>query len=113
VAYDRPCMHEVVLTDKHQLRSGVKTLDIAKRLLDHGFHAPTIYFPLVVAGALMIEPTETESLETLDSFIEAMLAVADEAESNPDKVKEAPHETILARVGETCAARVPILTWPG
>ena len=74
VAYQRPCMHEVVLTDKLQNRLGVRTLDIAKRLLDHGFHAPTIYFPLVVSGALMIEPTETESLETMDRFVEAMFA---------------------------------------
>src|SRR5690606_2893210 len=107
----RPCMHEVVLTDKLQLRSGVKTLDVAKRLLDHGFHAPTIYFPLVVSGALMIEPTETESLETLDSFVDAMLAVADEAEREPEKVREAPHETVLARLDETRAARHPILAW--
>jgi glycine dehydrogenase subunit 2 len=111
IAYDRPCMHEVVLTDRWQQRTGVKTLDIAKRLLDHGFHAPTIYFPLVVQGALMIEPTETESLETLDSFIAAMIAVADEAEREPEKVREAPHETILSRLDETRAARFPVLTW--
>jgi len=111
VAYDRPCMHEVVLTDRVQLRHGVKTLDIAKRLLDHGFHAPTIYFPLVVPGALMIEPTETESLETLDRFVEAMVAVAAEAESDPARVREAPHDTVLARLDETRAARHPVLTW--
>jgi glycine dehydrogenase subunit 2 len=111
LAYDRPCMHEVVLTDKIQQKAGVKTLDIAKRLLDHGFHAPTIYFPLVVAGALMIEPTETESLETLDAFADAMLSVADEAEADPDKVRDAPHETVLARLDETRAARFPVLTW--
>ena len=111
IAYDRPCMHEVVLTDKLQLKQGVKTLDIAKRLLDHGFHAPTIYFPLVVPGALMIEPTETESLETIDAFIDAMMAVADEADTDPDKVREAPHETVLARLDETRAARHPVLTW--
>jgi glycine dehydrogenase subunit 2 len=111
LAYDRPCMHEVVLTDRIQQKAGVKTLDIAKRLLDHGFHAPTIYFPLVVAGALMIEPTETESLETLDAFADAMLSVADEAETDPDKVRDAPHETILARLDETRAARFPVLTW--
>ena len=111
LAYDRPCMHEVVLTDKIQNRLGVKTLDIAKRLLDYGFHAPTIYFPLVVAGALMIEPTETESLETIDRFIEAMECIAGEAETDADKVREAPHETVLARLDETRAARFPVLTW--
>jgi len=111
VAYQRPCMHEVVLTDKAQNRFGVRTLDIAKRLLDHGFHAPTIYFPLVVAGALMIEPTESESLETLDRFVAAMTSIAAEAESDPDKVREAPHETLVARLDETRAARYPILTW--
>ncbi|HEY2774445.1 MAG TPA: aminomethyl-transferring glycine dehydrogenase subunit GcvPB [Candidatus Binatia bacterium] len=111
LAYDRPCMHEVVLTDKIQQKSGVKTLDIAKRLLDYGFHAPTIYFPLVVAGALMIEPTETESLETLDAFADAMLAVAAEAETDPERVREAPHETVLSRLDETRAARSPLLTW--
>lgn len=111
IAYDRPCMHEVVLSDKHQLKHGVKTLDIAKRLLDYGFHAPTIYFPLVVPGALMIEPTETESLETIDAFVRAMLAVADEAEREPDTVRQAPHETVLARLDETRAARYPVLTW--
>lgn len=111
VAYDRPCMHEVVLSDKLQLRHGVKTLDIGKRLLDYGFHAPTIYFPLVVAGALMIEPTETESLETIDRFLEAMLKVADEAEQEPETVRQAPHHTVLARLDETRAARSPVLTW--
>ncbi|HYC01560.1 MAG TPA: aminomethyl-transferring glycine dehydrogenase subunit GcvPB [Candidatus Limnocylindrales bacterium] len=111
LAYDRPCMHEVVLTDRIQARLGVKTLDVAKRLLDYGFHAPTIYFPLVVAGALMIEPTETESLETLDDFIEAMECIAGEAETEPAKVREAPHETVLSRLDETRAARFPVLTW--
>jgi glycine dehydrogenase subunit 2 len=111
IAYDRPCMHEVVLTDKLQLKQGVKTLDIAKRLLDHGFHAPTIYFPLVVPGALMIEPTETETLETIDAFVDAMLAVADEADREPETVRQAPHETVLARLDETRAARYPMLTW--
>jgi len=111
VAYQRPCMHEVVLTDKLQNRQGIKTLDIAKRLLDYGFHAPTIYFPLVVSGALMIEPTETESLETLDRFIDAMVAIANETESEPDTVRDAPHETVLSRLDETRAARYPVLTW--
>ena len=104
-------MHEVVFTDKNQLRDGVKTLDIAKRLLDFGFHAPTIYFPLVVNGALMIEPTESESLETLDRFIDAMLRIAGEAESDPATVRRAPSTTPLARLDETQAARNPILRW--
>jgi glycine dehydrogenase subunit 2 len=83
----------------------VKTLDIAKRLLDFGFHAPTIYFPLIVHEALMIEPTETESRETLDSFIAAMKVIAQEAESDPDKVKAAPHNTPVSRLDEARAAR--------
>lgn len=109
--FDTQSMHEVVLTDKRQLGAGVKTLDIAKRLLDYGFHAPTIYFPLVVSGALMIEPTETESLETLDRFADAMLAIADEADEDPERVTGAPHTTTVRRLDETRAARHPRLTW--
>ena len=109
--YASPSMHEVVFTDKYQDAHGVKTLDIAKRLLDHGFHAPTIYFPLVVHGALMIEPTETESLETLDAFVDAMRAIAEECAHEPDRVRHAPHETPLARLDETRAARQPVLVW--
>lgn len=109
--FDEPSMHEVVLTDKVQNQHGVKTLDIAKRLLDYGFHAPTIYFPLVVAGALMIEPTETESLSTLDSFAEGMLAIAGEAAADPDRVLSAPSETVVSRLDETRAARRPVLRW--
>ncbi len=104
-------MHEVVFSDKYQSRNGVKTLDIAKRLLDLGFHAPTIYFPLVVAGALMIEPTESESLETLDAFCEAMLGIAREAREEPETVTQAPRNTPLARLDETRAARHPLLRW--
>ena len=104
-------MHEVVFNDKNQQATGVKTLDIAKRLLDYGYHAPTIYFPLVVNGALMIEPTETESLETLDEFIEAMLEIAEDASERPDVVKSAPLNTPLARLDETRAARHPVLVW--
>ena len=109
--YDTPSLHEVVLTDKVQNAHGIKTLDIAKRLLDYGFHAPTIYFPLVVAGAIMIEPTESESIETLDAFIEAMRAISQEAASDPERLHAAPETTPLARLDETRAARHPILTW--
>jgi glycine dehydrogenase subunit 2 len=109
--YETPSLHEVVLSDKLQNREGVKTLDIAKRLLDHGFHAPTIYFPLVVAGALMIEPTETESLETLDAFAAAMLSIAREAQEKPEAVRAAPTATPVGRLDETRAARHPILRW--
>ncbi len=109
--FTEPSMHEVVFSDKEQAGCGVKTLDIAKRLLDHGHHAPTIYFPLVVSGALMIEPTETENLATLDSFVEAMLAIAEEARSNPGAVLAAPTATPLGRLDETRAARQPVLRW--
>jgi glycine dehydrogenase subunit 2 len=109
--YETPSLHEVVLSDKNQAAHGVRTLDIAKRLLDFGFHAPTIYFPLVVPGALMIEPTESESIETLDAFVAAMLAIAAEAESEPDKVRSAPTTTPRVRLDETRAARRPVLRW--
>ncbi len=111
--YDRHCMHEVVFSGKRQARLGVRTLDIAKRLLDFGFHAPTIYFPLIVEEAIMIEPTETESKETLDAFVEAMLQIAREAEETPEVVKEAPHNTPVSRVDEVSAARHPNLRWTG
>ena len=114
LAYNEPCMHECIFTDRLQQRSGVSTLDIAKRLLDYGHHPPTIYFPLVVSGALMIEPTETETPETLDSFIEAMIAIAEETVSNPELVKTAPHSTPVRRLDEARAARKPVLRWePG
>ncbi len=109
--FDRPCMHEVVFTDRWQKsRHDVTTLDIAKRLIDYGFHPPTVYFPLVVAGALMIEPTETESKASLDGFIEAMRRIAEEAAREPQTVKGAPHSTRLRRLNETRAAREPRLT---
>ena len=111
IAYDEPCMHECIFTDKMQHKFGVSTLDIAKRLLDYGYHPPTIYFPLVVSGALMIEPTETETPETLDGFIEAMLAIAREAKEEPDLVKSAPHSTPVSRLDEARAARKPVLRW--
>jgi glycine cleavage system P protein (glycine dehydrogenase) subunit 2 len=109
--YDSLTMHECVFSDKRQLEHGVKTMDIAKRLMDYGFHPPTVYFPLVVHGALMIEPTETESLETLDQFCDAMIAIAKECEENPDAVRSAPHLTHLGRLDEVKAVREPRLTW--
>ena len=111
ISYNQPCMHECIFTDRVQQRNGVSTLDIAKRLLDYGHHPPTIYFPLVVSGALMIEPTETETPETLDSFVEAMLAIAAEAREDPELVKNAPHTTPVARLDEARAARKPVLRW--
>ncbi|MBI4515339.1 MAG: aminomethyl-transferring glycine dehydrogenase subunit GcvPB [Deltaproteobacteria bacterium] len=105
------CMHECVLSDKAFEAEGVKTLDIAKRLLDYGFYAPTIYFPLVVNGAIMIEPTETESKETLDEFIAAMRAIAREALATPDVVRSAPTRTPVSRLDEARAARRPVLRW--
>ena len=109
-----PSMHECVFTDKNQQKQGVTTLDIAKRLLDYGFHPPTIYFPLVVSGALMIEPTETETHETLDAFADAMIAIAREAREEPALVKSAPHTTPVGRLDEARAARRPVLRWePG
>jgi glycine dehydrogenase subunit 2 len=111
IAYNEPCMHECIFTDRIQHKSGVSTLDIAKRLLDYGFHPPTIYFPLVVSGALMIEPTETETPETLDAFVEAMLAIAEEAKQNPGLVKTAPHSTPVRRLDEARAARKPVVRW--
>jgi len=104
-------MHEVVFSDKNQEQYGVKTLDIAKRLLDYGFHPPTIYFPLIVPGALMIEPTDTETKEELDSFIEAMKEIAREAKEKPELLHSAPHITKVSRLDEVGAARNPILRW--
>ena len=98
-------MHEFVLSGDYQQEKGVKTMDMAKRLLDYGFHAPTIYFPLIVHEALMIEPTETESRETLDAFADAMLAISREVEENPDLVREAPHSTPVKRLNDALAAR--------
>ncbi|WP_404468439.1 aminomethyl-transferring glycine dehydrogenase subunit GcvPB [Sutcliffiella horikoshii] len=109
--FDRHCKHEFVLSGKRQKKLGVRTLDIAKRLLDFGYHPPTIYFPLNVEECIMIEPTETESKETLDSFIEAMIQIAREAEENPEVVQEAPHTTVIKRLDETLAARKPVLRY--
>jgi len=105
------CMHECVFTDKTLEPHGVKTLDVAKRLLDYGTYAPTIYFPLVVPGALMIEPTESESLETLDAFIASMQAIAREARDTPDVLHNAPTTTPIGRLDEARAARRPVLRW--
>lgn len=107
--YDRHCKHEFVLSGRRQKKLGVRTLDIAKRLLDFGYHPPTIYFPLNVEEAMMIEPTETESKETLDAFIDAMIQIAKETEDNPEIVQEAPHTTVIKRLDETLAARKPVL----
>jgi glycine dehydrogenase subunit 2 len=111
LAYATPCLHECVFSDESFHHTGVKTLDIAKRLLDYGFYAPTIYFPLVVSGALMIEPTETESKETLDEFADALLAIAQEIQDNPAALKDAPLTTPVSRLDETRAARHPVLRW--
>jgi glycine dehydrogenase subunit 2 len=109
--FDRHCKHEFVLSGRRQKKLGVRTLDIAKRLLDFGYHPPTIYFPLNVEECIMIEPTETESKETLDSFIDAMIQIAKEAEETPEIVQEAPHTTVIGRLDETLAARKPVLRY--
>ena len=109
--YKTASMHEVVFSDKRQAAKGVKTGDIAKRLMDYGFHPYTVSFPMIVSGALMIEPTESESKEELDLFIEAMRAIAQEVEETPDLVKTAPHSTRVSRLDEVTAARKPILRW--
>jgi len=109
--YSSPTLHEVVFSDKIQHAWDVSTLDIAKRLMDYGFHPPTIYFPLIVSGALMIEPTETAGKEELDRFIAAMRSIAREAEATPELVKESPHATPVKRCDEARAARQPVLAW--
>ncbi|HHT9120628.1 MAG TPA: aminomethyl-transferring glycine dehydrogenase subunit GcvPB [Candidatus Hypogeohydataceae bacterium YC41] len=109
--YPEVCMHEFVLSGRRQKKQGVTTLDIAKRLLDYDFYAPTIYFPLIVEEALMIEPTETESKQTLEAFAEALIKIAKEAESAPDRVKGAPFDTPVRRLDEVKAAREPNLHW--
>jgi glycine dehydrogenase subunit 2 len=109
--YDRTCMHEFVLSGRRQKAYGVRTLDLAKRIIDYGFHPPTIYFPLIVDEAMMIEPTETETRETLDAFAQALLAIAQESEQDPDVVLSAPHDTPVGRLDEVAAARRPILRW--
>jgi glycine dehydrogenase subunit 2 len=109
LAFPTPSLHECVFTDRDLEPTGVHTLDLAKRLLDYGFFAPTIYFPLVVPGAIMIEPTETESKQTLDEFIGAVSEIVREARETPETVKQAPHATFVGRLDETRAARRPVL----
>lgn len=108
---DEMCQHEFVLGGLKDGTGEVTTLDIAKRLIDYGYHPPTIYFPLIVHEAIMVEPTETESRETLDEFIDAMIRIAEEARENPQVLKEAPHNTPVRRIDEVLAARKPILKW--
>ncbi|MBI5562769.1 MAG: aminomethyl-transferring glycine dehydrogenase subunit GcvPB [Deltaproteobacteria bacterium] len=109
--YDQPCMHECVFSDKTLTQYGVSTMDVAKRLIDYGYHPPTVYFPLVVHGSIMIEPTETETKATLDVFIETMKQIAEEAKTTPDLLHNAPSNTKVGRVDETRAAREPVLRW--
>jgi glycine dehydrogenase subunit 2 len=112
IPYDRPCKHEFVLSARRQkLESGVTALDIAKRIMDFGYHPPTIYFPLIIEEAMMIEPTETETREQLDAFIHSMRMIAEEAKNQPDAVKRAPECTPIRRVDEVKAARKPVLKW--
>jgi len=111
IAYKAPSMHECVFSDDRQAKKGVRTGDIAKRLIDYGFHPYTVSFPLIVRGALMIEPTETESKQELDLFADAMISIAQEVEENPALVLKAPHTTRTPRVDEVRAARQPIVRW--
>jgi len=109
--YTASSMHECVFSDKFQKEFGITNLDIAKRLIDHGLHPPTMSFPLIVHGALMIEPTETESKRDLDLFIAAMKSIALEAKENPEILKSAPHVTYVRRLDEVAAAKTPVLRW--
>ncbi len=109
--YKSPSMHECVFSDDRQAKLGIKTMDMAKRLIDYGFHPYTVAFPLIVHGALMIEPTETESKPEMDAFIQAMIAIAKEAETDPQMILKAPHHTRTSRVDEVGAARKPVLRW--
>jgi glycine cleavage system P protein (glycine dehydrogenase) subunit 2 len=112
IPYGKRCMHEFVASGEPYKKNGIRTLDIAKRLLDFGFHAPTVYFPLIVPEALMIEPTETESKETLDAFVEVMTRIAREAREQPDLLKSAPRNTPVRRLDEATANRKPVLAVP-
>jgi glycine dehydrogenase subunit 2 len=112
LAFSTPALHEAVFTDRElEAQTGVKTLDVAKRLIDYGMHPPTVYFPLVVRGALMVEPTETETKQTLDEFVAAMASIAKEARETPELLKQAPHLTRMGRLDEARAARKPRLRW--
>lgn len=113
IPYGKTCMHEFVISAKRQKQKGASALDIAKKLLDYGFHAPTIYFPLIVEEALMIEPTETESRETLDAFANAMIQIATDIEQRPEAVHNTPQTTPIGRPDEVKAAREPKLRWEG
>ena len=109
VPYSQPCMHEFVIQADNYLDKGVKALDIAKRLLDYGVHAPTIYFPLIIKECMLIEPTESESKATLDHFIEILKSIVQEIQVNPELVKTAPHTKPVTRLDEVLAAKKPIL----
>jgi glycine cleavage system P protein (glycine dehydrogenase) subunit 2 len=109
--YASSSLHEVIFSDRNLEKFGVRTLDVAKRLMDYGIHPPTIYFPLIVKGALMIEPTESEGIEELDAFVDAMLRIAREAEEDPELLRTAPHTTPVGRLDEATAARKPVLRW--
>ncbi len=111
IPIDRLCKHEFVLNSKKQSQYGVSTMDIAKRLIDYGYHPPTVYFPLIVPEAMMIEPTETESQQRLDVFVDVMKTIAREAQDDPEIVKNAPHNAVIKRVDEVTAARKPIVKW--
>ena len=112
VPYERHCKHEFVASAATlKAQTGVRTLDLAKRLIDHGIHPPTIYFPLTVEEGMLIEPTETESIETLDAFVDALTAVVAEARTDPDTVRGAPHTAPVRRLDEATAARQPDLRW--
>jgi glycine dehydrogenase subunit 2 len=114
VPYPGRVMHEVIFSDKRQLKYGVRNADIAKRLIDYGFYPPTMSFPLIVSGALMVEPTETEGREELDLFIDAMKSIAAEAAEDPELLRHAPLTTKVGRLDEVAAARKPVLRWrPG
>jgi glycine dehydrogenase subunit 2 len=110
--YPQPCKHEFVASAKAiRVQSGVRMLDIAKRLIDHGFHPPTIYFPLIIEEGMLVEPTETESIDTLDAFADALIAIAAEARSDPETVRGAPYTAPVRRLDEAGAARHPDLHW--
>ena len=113
IAFDRVCMHEFVLSGRGARdQLGIKTLDIAKRLLDHEIHQPTVYFPLLVGEALMIEPTETETKETLDNFARVVKTILDEAKEDPEKLRNAPYSTPVRRLDEARAAKRPVVRQP-
>jgi len=111
IAYPAPSMHECVFSDSRQAAKGVKTGDIAKRLIDYGFHPYTVSFPMIVHGALMIEPTETEPLQELDLFCDALISISKEIDENPKLVLKAPHLSRTPRVDEVQAARKPVVRW--